>query len=293
MAAAVFGLVLGCGVRAATVTLRPVADTSLHEQVPENNLGRSPTILAGTTAQGNRTRALLRFDPLAGLPPRAIVRSARLELVLTANASGGAGSLGIRIHRMGSSWVEGSKTGNSGEPAAPGEPTWKWSSSPGTAWGNPGASPGADYAASTSATGSVAGLGTWSWEGGLADDVRLWLTNATSNQGWILIADPEGVARTTRRFASREDQEHAPSLVIDCDLPAEEIRLPMPRWSQGQLMLTLPLAAGRSHVLEYTDAIGTGNWTSWVVLPSEPLEWNREFPVAVEGSGRFYRFLRF
>lgn len=292
-AASAFVLVFACGVRAATVTLRPVADTSLHEQVPENNLGRSSTILVGTTAQGNRTRALIRFDVSAALPPHANIHSARLQLFLTADASGGSGSLGIQVHRMGSAWSEGTKSGNAGEPAAPGESTWKWRASPDIAWGIPGALVGGDFAAAASANGVVGGLGTWSWEAGLADDVRLWLTNAAPNEGWILIAEPEGVARTARRFASREDPDRAPLLVIDYDIPVEKIRLPMPRWSQGQLVLTLPLVAGRSHVLEYKDAIGSGNWAPWAVLPSEPSEWNREFPVAVEGSGRFYRLLRF
>src|SRR5437879_1976221 len=52
----------GAGAWADTITLAPIADTSLFEEVPDNNLGGLTHIPAGTTVLSKRSRALFKFD---------------------------------------------------------------------------------------------------------------------------------------------------------------------------------------------------------------------------------------
>src|SRR5438067_9021515 len=47
--------------KVATVTLYPVADTTLFEHSPNNNLGAESTLASGANASGLTNRALLRF----------------------------------------------------------------------------------------------------------------------------------------------------------------------------------------------------------------------------------------
>jgi hypothetical protein len=49
-------------VEAASITLQPVADTTLQEAFLTNNYGDGTTIQAGEWRYGGRTRALLPFD---------------------------------------------------------------------------------------------------------------------------------------------------------------------------------------------------------------------------------------
>lgn len=56
-----------------------------------------------------------------------------------------------------------------------------------------------------SASIEVTGTGVYSWRGAaLAADVQMWLDDASSNWGWILLGD-ESVVSTARRFDSREN----------------------------------------------------------------------------------------
>src|SRR5688500_4654072 len=100
---------------AALIELRPVADTSLHQISQANNMGGHSHIAVGTTAQGTRSRGLFRFD-LGAVPPNAVVTSVRitfdLQEIPRPDLSGNSHS----IHRVLTSWGEGSKSGNLGAP---------------------------------------------------------------------------------------------------------------------------------------------------------------------------------
>ena len=79
-----FLLFLFCNIanqaEAATITLRPAADTTLFETFPDNNFGRY-SLVAGTTAkQGARSRALIKFAPGTNIPPGAVISSVQLTL---------------------------------------------------------------------------------------------------------------------------------------------------------------------------------------------------------------------
>src|SRR5262249_21659595 len=73
---------LGClsqAVYADMVTLSPVADTTLFEHDPNNNLGANSTLVIGTTAgvsgPASRSRALMKFDVAGTIPTNATITS--------------------------------------------------------------------------------------------------------------------------------------------------------------------------------------------------------------------------
>src|SRR5262245_51813274 len=79
--------------RAESVVLSPVADTTLHQKFPANNVGGHFDIAAGGVGSGEVTRALLRFDLLGKIPANATVVSATLTVRVTRQpSSGGADS---------------------------------------------------------------------------------------------------------------------------------------------------------------------------------------------------------
>src|SRR6516165_494209 len=62
---------------ADTTNLTPVADTSLFQLDPNNNLGGLTSVPAGTIRTGQRSRALFKFD-LTQIPSSATITSADL-----------------------------------------------------------------------------------------------------------------------------------------------------------------------------------------------------------------------
>src|SRR5687768_12013217 len=65
--------------QAVTNIFIPVADTSLLEISPTNNLGGYAGMNAGTTQEYKKTRALMRFD-FSSLPTNTIILSAALQI---------------------------------------------------------------------------------------------------------------------------------------------------------------------------------------------------------------------
>src|SRR5204863_5425272 len=73
----------GGGLKADTVTVNPVADTTLFEAAPNNNLGSEPTLISGTTASQHTNRALIKFDIAGSIPANATIQSVSLALTVT------------------------------------------------------------------------------------------------------------------------------------------------------------------------------------------------------------------
>jgi hypothetical protein len=154
----------------------------------------------------------------------------------------------VATHRLLANWGEGTSdagpggapgSGN-GAPATTNDATWQhrffntqfWTSHiPAT----PG-SGGGDFVSQASATATVGidpGV-TVTWEtirsgapSGLVADVEQWLTNPTSNFGWLLKIADESPLRTARRFYSKESTNAAlhPRLVIDYTVVPEPATL--------------------------------------------------------------------
>ncbi|MBI5800835.1 MAG: DNRLRE domain-containing protein [Verrucomicrobia bacterium] len=209
--------------RADSVTLRPVADTTLIETAPNNNLGGQPFANSGTTQNFTKNRALFRFD-VSAIPTGAQVDSVSLAFEVTRQPVDGYAPADFGLHRMLVSWGEGAQTtanpGSPGQgaPAAPGEATWLARfAQTGPNWAAPGGLAGTDFAATSSAGQSIYSTANSPYfftSSQLAADVQLWLANPSENYGWMLLANDEGPNFTARRFGSREDSINAPQLAV-------------------------------------------------------------------------------
>src|SRR5256712_2149414 len=96
--------------RAASSTLSPVADTTLFQTFPDNNLGAEPTLISGSTSGGFANRALLKFNIASNLPPDAAVQSVTLTVKVTRTLAALPSS--FRLHRVLRDWGEGTGVGS-------------------------------------------------------------------------------------------------------------------------------------------------------------------------------------
>ncbi|EEF58624.1 PEP-CTERM sorting domain-containing protein [Pedosphaera parvula] len=198
-------IMAGIPAMATTVTLSPIADTSLFQNNPDNNLGGHTNFAAGTMANGSRSRAIVEFDPGSLIPAGSIITSVTLTLNVT--AAGNSNPTSFELHPMLVNWGEGNKTGQTGAPASPGEATWNAPFASTTLWGTPGGQSGNDYAAGASASTSIgtSGAFTFASTSSLVSDVQTWLDNPGTDFGWMLLTGNESTLNSAHRFASRED----------------------------------------------------------------------------------------
>src|SRR5438094_3790768 len=94
-AACLLGLIIAARpLRADSIMFKPAADTTMFETTPDGNLGRVTTVIAGTTAKGKRSRALMRFDFAGKIPESSTVTQVQLALkLIDVPQGGGTGSL--------------------------------------------------------------------------------------------------------------------------------------------------------------------------------------------------------
>lgn len=254
--------------RADSVTLRPVADTSLFESNPENNLGRSAALPVGTINRGLKSRLLLRFDIAGAVPPGATIVDATLA-VKVVNA-GGVDS-NFRFHRLLVDWGEGVGTGNTGAVTGSSEATWNERFGSVSTWSTPGAAAPEDYVALPSFTLPLRGLGRYTLSpgsvSGMVADIQSWLANPASNYGWIVLSDQEATPQTSKRLASREDAEGSPTLLITFSKPVPPV---LPRFKSivpenpgSGVSLLVQAPAGATYELQYADRLPA---SAWVVL---------------------------
>jgi hypothetical protein len=201
------------------VTLLPVQDTTLYQD-PNGGVanGSGSTLFIGRNGGGARRRALLRFDPVAAVPPGAVILRARLTLFVEQTSA--AQPTTAFAHRVTAPWLEGSVvasgSGGGGGPAVAGETTWLHRDYPGTLW----TSPGGDFDTQPSFTFSLplAGATTSDASPGLIADVEDWIANPAANHGWLIKTD-ELQTSTARRCRAREAAASQPSLEILYMLP--------------------------------------------------------------------------
>lgn len=203
--------------QADTRTLLSVADATLFQANPNNNLGDGGTIMAGGRPKDgslNKTRGVLRFD-LSSLPENVLITSATLTLKVLDTPSPAVNSI-FDVRRLLVSWGnEGIGSDRSGGgPAAFNQVTWNNRFFGGFTWSSPGGVSGVDFSSALSASQNVAGNGTYNFSGAnLLADVRGWYASPANNFGLMLMSESETVGRTVRRFGSREAGAfNAPSL---------------------------------------------------------------------------------
>jgi len=274
--------------RADVTNLIAVADTTLQEAFPNNNLGSGPTILAGGRGQGGSTRGLLRFELSGNLPAGATVNSATLTLTVTATPFGGGNST-FDLHRVLGGWGEGGGSDRGGGTLAQvGEASWNERLSPDTAW----STPGGDFAAAASATQGVAGDGAYSFtSAALAADVQSWCNQPASNFGWLLRSEAETTPATIRRFASRTDISHPPVLTINYTAPVS----PLPptifgvALAENQIRFAFIAQSNRPYAVEFRDAITNGNWNVLTNIPAQSANWMVQTTNTVSSNERYFR----
>lgn len=223
---------------AATVTLHPVADTTLFQTFPDNNYGRF-SLVAGTTAEGQLSRALVKFNPGTNLPPGAVISSVQLTFRVNRAPHTPVTST-FDLHRMLVDWREG--TGGSGSQQTRGAPaakanesTWNAQFSPSTPWTDPGASAPHDFADAPSASAPLAGTSlVFASTSKLIADLQSWIDNPGTNFGWILISESEDIPGTARRFNSRETSTTtSPTLLITYTTPKNPPAITSPPQDQA------------------------------------------------------------
>lgn len=218
---------------AEVVVLTPVADNTLYEDAAGeiSNGAGSGLFLGKVGPAGDELlrRALVRFD-LAEIPGNAVINSVTVSFVINQVPNSGALADSASLQRVERAWGEaGSKplfgAGGQGAPAQVGDATWMHTFFDNAEW----ISPGGDFDGLVSAT---ALFGTSNPEqldfestAALINDVKRWVSDPSSNYGWILRGD-EARSKNARRVASRECPatpgclSEPPKLTVDFSVPS-------------------------------------------------------------------------
>jgi hypothetical protein len=206
----------GAPLVANSVTLQPVADTTIFEENGDASDAKGPGLYSGRNSLTAIRRAFVRFDVAAAVPAGSTTDGARLDLVLL---SGKGNPVDVSLFRTTAAWGEGTSDagspGGTGAAATAGDATWTKRVWPGTAW----LAPGGDTAVLPSAKIPVqVTLTTYSFgpTATMQADVQSWLDAPATNFGWQVRADELQAAPSARRFGSRESANAAqrPSLTI-------------------------------------------------------------------------------
>ena len=287
----------GAGLRAETISLNPVADTTLIELAPTNNLGGAPIVNAGTTQNLTRNRGLFRFELKGQVPPGSLIARADFILEVTGDPKDGFNPSAFGLHRLFKPWGEGDKSSpdpvhpGQGALATAGEATWNDRFALTTnAWAAPGGAATNDYAPDPSAEVEVYGIGdspyTFSSTPDLVADVQAWLDDPASNFGWMLICQAESFNFTARRFASREDPARAPLLIIEYFPPT----IDLPGITNGQFAFSFAARSNQAYTVEFLACLSSSDtWSTLTNLPPQPEATHFLFSDPVTNGQRYYR----
>lgn len=215
-----------------TVVLTPTKDNTLYESTNGTvSNGAGENFFVGNTRLASSRRGLIAFDLTDLLPSNAMIVSATLQLQMS-KTNGGVSA--VSLHRVLKNWGEGSSNASdpegSGATATTNDATWLHTFYDTALW----QTTGGDFVPTTTATISVTAVGVYQWKSpALLADIQGWLTNPTSNFGWVLVGN-EAANSTVKRFDARENQTAAnrPKLLIVYQTAATEqsaIYLPLVR----------------------------------------------------------------
>ncbi len=286
-----------CLVRSESVTLRSVADTTLIETEPGNNLGGAAIVDSGTTQNFTRNRGLFRFDFTGQIPPGSRITKADFVVVVTGQPKEEQNASSFGLHRVLKPWGEGDKTSPDpihpglGAAATAGEATWTHRFAFTTnLWAVPGGAATNDYVPEPSAESFVYGLGdspyTFVSTPRLVADVQAWVDDPATNFGWMLICQSEEVNFTARRFASREDAGREPNLVIEYVPP----RIDLPAVSNGQFAFAFAAQSNQSYTVEFLPSLSqSNNWSTLTNFAAQAAATNFIVFDPITDRQRFYR----
>ncbi len=276
---------------ADSITLIPVADTTLIETAPDNNMGGSTFFNAGTTGITTRNRGLLRFD-LSEIPSGSVIISVNLLIEVVFEPPPPAESF-FSLHRVLKPWGEGDKAGSEespglGDSAAINEATWNHRFALTTnAWTAPGGAPNIDYVSNESAFAFI-GSSQLEFESTaeLEADVQSWVDQPQTNFGWMLITQSESTRYTARRFASREESDFEPMLTIDFRPP---LRITDPELKNGRIEFTFTTQPAQPYVIEYQNSLPDTSWLVLTNIPPHGVPATVTVSDSASGPQRFYR----
>jgi len=266
-------LVFGLVALADTVSLTPVADTTISEGSAAHADGISPSMIVGHLDPLHANipvRGLLRFD-LSNLPSGAVVTSAMVRITVTASASVKTDS--HLLNRLNSDWLESAAT---------------WTNSGLADWEQAGA----DFVPTPDSAVPVSGAGAYTFvsSSGLVDTVQMWLTNASSNHGWIIRSESEADGRNARRINTREAAADQPTLVLDYIAPAD-IVISNPRVANGSFVFDFLAGSGTSYAVQYKGLVDEASWTTLTNYPDPKAEITITVEYPLTNTNRFYRVI--
>ncbi|MDC8004521.1 HYR domain-containing protein [Aureisphaera galaxeae] len=206
-----------------TVSINPLKDNSLFQEIPGNSNGAGQLMYVGQNGVSENHRGVLTFDVAGSVPAGATITG--VNLTMTADhptATNGAHD--FNLHRLLEDWGEGASDngvapgsggGGFGDTAVAPDATWN-DAMLGTAWAS---GPGGNFNPASSAVQNVDANGPYTWtSAALMADVQDMLDNPGTNFGWIVIGN-ETTASTTKRFGTRESPI-APVLEISYEIVA-------------------------------------------------------------------------
>lgn len=125
----------------------------------------------------------------------------------------------------------------------------------------------------------------------MAADIRAWLADPESNHGWLILTETENTIRTARRFASREDANNSPRLVIEYSVPAasDPPRLMSVVSSRDRIGIRFRLEPLSQVILEATDILSASQWTVLTNFSSALRPADFTSSDAANSPQRFYR----
>ena len=279
---------------AGSVSLVPVADTTLFQPDPDHNLGAVDSLAVGGTATGALARSLIRFDLTSQVPSGARIVSVRLSFhVVKIPTSGGVPS-DFELRRLLKPWNEGSKAGGPrGTAAEAGETTWNSIAHGSIRWSQPGAGSGLDFASAPSGSVRVSGFGAYTFDSSpsLVSEVQAWTGNPANNHGWMMISRSERTPETARRIGAREAGAMASILTVEFVDEAVAAPLKIERIERvgDQFQVGFQTRSNHSYSLEFQQNTGSGSWLPFAQFPSLPYSTNRLVIGPAQDGQRFFR----
>jgi hypothetical protein len=280
---------------AASVEIKPVADTTLIQIAPTNNMGGKEFINSGTTQVYTRNRALIRFNPANDIPIGSRIEHVELILEVTKEPDETPANSLFTLHRVLVPWGEGAKTNSpgtpgQGQPATECEATWihRFSGTTNT-WSTPGASATNDFVADVSASQFVMGRYDSPYIFGpttrLISDVQFWIDQPDLNFGWILVCQSETESFTARRFGSKESGIDAPRLFIEYVPPPQ---IESVRQEGNDIRFAFSTEPNEIYKVQFRNSLSTNE--SWTVLTNVPgTGAGVSISDVFQPAGRFYR----
>ena len=259
---------------ATIITLNPEADSAMRDNAPDSNFGSNSSLPIGVAKNGGvHNRGLLRFD-LTGIPANASINSVTLSITVTTDPTSPAN---FDLKRVLQNWDESQVTWNNRLDSTP--------------WGIGGGLSGTDFFAVASATTQLsAGVKTFD-SGGLISDVGAWVSDPTSNHGWILMANNEATAGTGKQFASREDPDNTPVLTVDYDVPPPPAspNITAVALVGNQIRFSFFAEAEVGYSVDFRDSLTSGDWSLLTTIPASPDEGTVDITNTISSTERYFR----